>query len=59
MVATSEVIATRLLEDGLIFVMYMYIQEFITVINSWYTVDRETATESGQRRNLPNRIYVC
>ena len=59
MVATSEVIATSFLEDGLIFVMYMYIQEFITVINSWYTVDRETATESGQRRNLPNRIYVC
>ena len=48
MVATSEVIATSLLEDGLIFVMYMYTQEFITVINSWYTVDRETATESGQ-----------
>ena len=46
-------------EDGLIFVMYMYTQEFITVINSWCTVDRETATESGQRRNLPNRIYVC
>ena len=59
MVATSEVIATSLLEDGLIFVMYMYTQDFITVINFWYTVDRETATESGQRRNLPNRIYVC
>ena len=48
MVATSEVIATSLLEEGLIFVMYMYTQEFITVINSWYIVDRETATESGQ-----------
>ena len=59
MVATSEVIATSLLEDGLIFLMYMYTQDFITVINSWYTVDHETATESGQRRNLPNRIYVC
>ena len=59
MVATSEVIATSLLEDGLIFLMYMYTQDFITVINFWYTVDRETATESRQRRNLPNRIYVC
>ena len=48
MVATSEVIATSFLEDGLIFVMYMYTQDFITVINFWYTVDRETATESGQ-----------
>ena len=58
MVATSEVIGTCLLEDGLIFVMYMYTQEFITVINFWYIVDCETATGSGQQRNLPNRIYV-